>query len=79
MSFAIWRQKPPFTFTDKDAEQMYEVGAYWVVTDDPSKATQDNIDAVLNAPQPRPKITNDRLAELLVQKAILSQSDIDSI
>lgn len=53
MSFAIWKEKPPFVFTPADAEQIYPVGDVWIVTDDPAKATQEYIDA-LQAAQPTP-------------------------
>ena len=52
MSFAIWKEKPPFVFDPEDREQIYKVGDKWVVTDDPTKATQEAVDAVLNAPKP---------------------------
>lgn len=47
MSFAIWNEKPPFEFAPDDVEQVYQVGDKWVVTDDPARATQEEIDAVL--------------------------------
>lgn len=50
MSFSLWKDKPPFTFDAKDREQIYQVGAVWVVTDDPKRATQAEVDAVINAP-----------------------------
>lgn len=51
MSFAVWKQRPPFAFDQKDREQIYQVGDKWVVTDDPARATQAEVDAVL-APKP---------------------------
>lgn len=67
MSFSIWQQQPPFTFTPTDKEQIYKVGSVWVVTDDPTKATQTAVDAVLNAPAPPadPVITQNQLAAAL--------------
>lgn len=47
MSFAVWKSKPPFEFAEGDAEQVYVVGNVWVVTDDPAKATQAEVDAAL--------------------------------
>lgn len=50
MSFAIWNEKPPFPEADlTPGEKIIQVGDKWVVTDDPSKATQEQIDAVLGA------------------------------
>ena len=46
MSFSVWNEKPPFEFAEDDREQIYEVGARWVVTDDPAKATQSEVDAL---------------------------------
>lgn len=51
MSFAVWKEKPPFTFEPEDREQVYQVGDVWVVTDDPARATQAEVDAAL-APLP---------------------------
>lgn len=47
MSFAIWNEKPPFEFAENDPEQIYQVGDKWVVTDDPTRANQAEVDAVL--------------------------------
>jgi uncharacterized protein affecting Mg2+/Co2+ transport len=47
MSFSVWNTEPPFTLKPEEAEQIYRVGAFWVVTDDPSKATQTQVDAVV--------------------------------
>lgn len=52
MSFAVWKEKPPFTFAEGDPEQLYQVGSVWVVTDDPSRATQAEVDKALNASLP---------------------------
>lgn len=68
MSFAIWKQKPPFRFAQEDPEQIYQVGSVWVVTDDPSRATQTEVDKVLNATVPAsdPSITQSQLRAALV-------------
>lgn len=63
MSFAIWSQPPPFTFSPQDREQIYQVGSVWVVTDDPARATQAEVDAVLNAP-PKTVTTEEKLASI---------------
>ena len=68
MSFSVWNEKPPFDFSADDREQIYEVGARWVVTDDLAKATQENIDLVLNPQEP---ITEPTKAELMVQINLL--------
>lgn len=52
MSFAIWKSKPPFEFAKGDAEQVYVVGGVWVVTDEPHRATQEEVDAALAPPVP---------------------------
>lgn len=69
MSFAVWKEKPPFVFVDNDSEQIYPVGSVWVVTDDETRATQAEVDAVLNQPAPKSeaasmveKIANDPAA-----------------
>jgi len=64
MSFAIWNEKPPFKFAESDREQIYQVGDKWVVTDDPFKATQENIDLALNPQEPTTEPTK---AELMTQ------------
>lgn len=52
MSFAVWKQPPPFTFGAADREQIYHVGSVWVVTDDAARATQTEVDKVMNPPPP---------------------------
>lgn len=52
MSFAVWKSKPPFQFESDDREQVYQVGDVWVVTDDPKRATQAEVDAALAPPAP---------------------------
>lgn len=52
MSFAIWYQKPSFTFKPEDREQIYKVGEVWVVTDDAKLATKSEVDRVRNAAPP---------------------------
>lgn len=49
MSFAVWNILPPFAPQPGSADRVYQVGTHWVVTDDPLKATQPNIDAALAA------------------------------
>jgi hypothetical protein len=49
MSFAIWDEKPPFTEDElTPGEKIIQVGDKWVVTNDPSKATQTEVDALLS-------------------------------
>lgn len=60
MSFAVWQQHPPFKFAPTDKEQIYKVGSVWVVTDVPARATQAEVDAVLNA-QARTPTTEEKL------------------
>lgn len=49
MSFAVWTQKPPFAGADLNpGELVYQVGAYWVVTDK-GAPTQQQVDRVVNA------------------------------
>lgn len=52
MSFAVWLAKPPFTFAKDEREQVYQVGSVWVITDDPSRATQQEVDRIVNAKTP---------------------------
>ena len=54
MSFAIWNEKPSFTFEPEDREQIYQVGEKWVVTDDATRATQENVDALKQQVTPEP-------------------------
>lgn len=76
MSFAIWQEKPPFDFAKNDPEQIYKVGSVWVVTDDPAKANQAAVDAVLNAPIAKAPISDGALAQILVAKGLLTQQDV---
>lgn len=76
MSFAVWNEKPPFAFAKNDREQIYQVGDKWVVTDDPLRATQEEVDAVLNAPSQAPRLTDGDLADVLVRKGVLSADDV---
>lgn len=69
MSFAIWQERPPFAFDKTDREQIYQVGNVWVVTDDPAKATQAEVDAVLNPPPTPPKTLDEKLAAVGLTKA----------
>lgn len=75
MSFAIWNEKPPFTFGRNDPEQIYRVGDKWVVTDDPARATQQEVDAVLDAPPPPPKPTIDDVIAVLATPQQKAQID----
>lgn len=66
MSFSVWKQVPPFTFKAEDVEQIYKVGSVWVVTDDPARATQAEVDA-LNAQvaaESAPKTVAQKLAAI---------------
>jgi hypothetical protein len=50
MSFAVWQARPPFPESDLTAgERIYRVNDKWVITDQ-GEPTQQQIDAVLNAP-----------------------------
>lgn len=62
MTFAIWKEKPPFTFAPEDREQIYVVGAVWVVTDNPAQATQAEVDKILNPAPPPAKSVAEKLA-----------------
>lgn len=76
MSFAIWQQEPPFKFDEKDPEHIYRVGSVWVVTDDPKRATQAEVDALINAAAPPPALSETgQLAQLLEAKGILTAQD----
>lgn len=77
MSFAVWNEKPPFVFAKDDPEQIYKVGEKWVVTDNPARAIQSEIDAVLNRP-PLKKISDGDLAQLLVEHGVISQAAVDA-
>lgn len=79
MSFAVWKSRPPFTFAPDDREQIYPVGDVWVVTDDPARATQAEIDAVLEAAPPVTPTPVKQLAALLVEKNIVSAEEIDAL
>lgn len=62
MSFAIWQSVPPFT---PDApEAVYQVGDVFVVTDDPARATQAEVDAALTVQPPAPRSKEDILAAI---------------
>ena len=51
MSFSFWPCKPPFDESAlNEGERIYQVEDHWIVTDDPSKANQQAIDDVVNAP-----------------------------
>jgi hypothetical protein len=64
MSFAVWKEKPPFEFGPEDPEHIFPVGAMFVVTDDPARATQAEVDAALNPPPPRVRTVDEKLATL---------------
>ena len=66
MSFAIWKSKPPFEFAAGDAEQVYVVGGVWVVTDDPTRATQEEVDAALAPAAPPSALEKLQAASLTV-------------
>lgn len=78
MSFAVWMSQPPFKFSPEDREQIYQVGSVWVVTDDPTRANQAEIDKVINQAPVAPSLTNGKLASLLVKQGILSQAAVDA-
>lgn len=76
MSFSVWRQQPPFAEASlTSGEHIYQVGAYWIVTDQ-GTPTQAQIDQVLT-PQP------DNLTPLLearrARKLDELQGDVDAI
>jgi len=74
MSFAIWNQKPPFEEKDlTPGEKIYQVGDKWVVTDDPAKANQAAIDAVLNAPAPPPDLIDELRTALKADPTLLDK------
>lgn len=49
MSFAVWKQRPPFAFAPADPEQVYQVGDVFVVTDNPARVTQAEVDKLASA------------------------------
>jgi hypothetical protein len=62
MSFSIWQSLPPFT---PDApEAVYQVGDVYVVTDDPARATQAEVDAALAVQPTAPRSKADILADI---------------
>lgn len=63
-------------FAKNDVEQIYQVGNVFVVTDDPRRATQAEVDAMLNAPRAAPALTNGALADVLVAKGVLTAADV---
>lgn len=75
MSFAVWNERPPFAFSKDDPEQIYQVVDKWIVTNDPARATQAEIDAVL-APPVRTQISDGHLAALLVSKKMITEAEI---
>jgi len=80
MSFALWMVAPPFQESDlSPGEKIYRVGDAFVVTDDPARATQAEVDAVRNAPSAPAPLTADALAAVLIAKGTLASADISSI
>lgn len=77
MSFAVWDQHPPFTFDKGDQEQIYQVGDKFVVTDDPARATQAEVDA-LRSPKAPQKSQLDALQDALIAKGTISMADLDA-
>jgi len=76
MSFAVWQKRPSFAFAPEDREQIYQVGELFVVTDDPARATQAEIDAVLNPPKaPRQQSLAERV---LIAKGLATRADFDA-
>jgi hypothetical protein len=62
MSFSIWQSLPPFT--PDTPEAVYQVGDVYVVTDDPARATQAEVDAALAVQPPAPRSKEDILAAI---------------
>lgn len=76
MSFAIWQSEPPFTDSSlNEGEHIYKVGNAWVVTDQ-SQPTQDQVNAVINAPAPPSALTVADLAKVLTDKGVLTTQDL---
>jgi hypothetical protein len=79
VSFAIWSDKPPFEFGEGDRERVYSVGAVWVVTDNPARATQAEVDAVLNPPGPPASVQRDRARDMKKLETAVADGDQASI
>lgn len=76
MSFSVWLTSPPFPAdTLQNGERIYVVGEYWVVTDQ-GQPTQDQINAVINAPVLPNALTVADLAKVLTDKGVLTTQDL---
>jgi hypothetical protein len=73
VSFAIWNQKPPFDEASlTPGEKIYQVGDFWVVSDNPNH-TQADVDAVLNPAPPPLDLINELRTALMNDPALLDR------
>lgn len=74
MSFAVWTSPPPFGPGDLgEGEVIYAVGEVWVITDDPERATQAEVDKVLLTPAQLHNAAIDAQIKALEQEQILAR------